>query len=255
MDKLKDYEKFIINICWGIIVLLVADISLRLQFNLDTVSFKSSTAIVSAGLIILLITFNIAKTVILRSSSFYTEKVFNIFRCSEVLIGSAFIVVLKNDMLVYLILLLSILFASYNSSRYKGYILLGINLFCIAAYFTFASVFSGSPEFQKPDFAQNLYLNIGIDLIIIILIEISAAISRDNKKNEAENARLIVEIGEKYEQLAAAQEQIKNQYDKLKESNHRMEDANRKLTCSIAEFYTLQQISEAINSIFDIMNC
>lgn len=251
-DKLKNYERFIINICWGIIVLLAIDILFRLEFNIDKVSFKNSSATVAAGLTLLLIAFNITKTLILKSNNLFSEKAHNIFRYAEVLICSAFIVVLKNDMLVYLILLLSVLFSSYHSTRYKGYILLGINLLCIVAYLTFVSIFSGTPVFQKPDFAQNLCLNIGIDIIIIVLIEISAAISRDNKKNEAENARLIVEIGEKYEQLAAAQEQIKNQYDKLKESNHRMEDTNRKLTCSIAEFYTLQQISEAINSIFDI---
>ena len=63
---------------------------------------------------------------------------------------------------------------------------------------------------------------------------------------------LIKELEIKYSQLAIAQEEIKEQYDKLKDTTSKLEDMNKKLTGSIAEFYTLQQISKAIASIFDI---
>ena len=46
--------------------------------------------------------------------------------------------------------------------------------------------------------------------------------------------------------------EIQNHYEKQIETNNQLEEANKKLTASLAEFYTLQQISQAITSIFDM---
>ncbi|MCX7843019.1 MAG: sensor domain-containing diguanylate cyclase [Clostridia bacterium] len=71
-------------------------------------------------------------------------------------------------------------------------------------------------------------------------------------KSEEENQKLVKELSEKYDLLAVAQEESKYQYEKLKETNIKLEETNNKLTASIAEFYTLQQISQAISSILDV---
>ena len=77
-------------------------------------------------------------------------------------------------------------------------------------------------------------------------------IYKDNIESAQQNTDLLVQLGEKYEQLAVAQDEAKFQYEKLKETNVKLENTNKKLTSSIAEFYTLQQISQAISSILDI---
>lgn len=88
--------------------------------------------------------------------------------------------------------------------------------------------------------------------ILAVLVVLCGKIHNDNKCTENEHKRLIEELQEKYELLAVAQGEIKHHYEMLKDTNSRLEDTNKKLTGSIAEFYTLQQISQAIGSILDI---
>ena len=71
-------------------------------------------------------------------------------------------------------------------------------------------------------------------------------------KREEEKKNLIAELEDKYGQLSTAQDEIKRQYEALKETNFKLEETNKKLAGSVAEFYTVQKISEAISSIFDI---
>jgi len=75
---------------------------------------------------------------------------------------------------------------------------------------------------------------------------------KDNYENEQQNKKLFMEIANKYEQLSAAQQEIKSQNDKLKECNSKLEEANKKFMTSLAELFTLQQITQAISSIFDV---
>lgn len=71
-------------------------------------------------------------------------------------------------------------------------------------------------------------------------------------QSEEENNILIERLGDKYVQLEQAKKDIQMHYDKMRETNDQLEESNKKLTASLAEFYTLQQISQAITSIFDM---
>lgn len=71
-------------------------------------------------------------------------------------------------------------------------------------------------------------------------------------RSEEENNILIDRLGDKYVQLEQVKKEIQTHYDKIRETNNQLEEANCKLTSSVAEFYTLQQISQAITSIFDM---
>jgi diguanylate cyclase (GGDEF)-like protein len=73
--------------------------------------------------------------------------------------------------------------------------------------------------------------------------------------------RIEEEIGnkvkmEQYEErcmkLESASEEIKQKYDRLFSNSGKLEESNKVLSKSIAEFYTLNQISQAIGSILDI---
>ena len=73
-----------------------------------------------------------------------------------------------------------------------------------------------------------------------------------HRQSEAENAMLVERLGDKYVQLEEVRREMQVQYDKLRRANEQTEESNRKLTSSLAEFFTVQQISQAISSIFDM---
>ena len=73
-----------------------------------------------------------------------------------------------------------------------------------------------------------------------------------HRQSEADNATLVERLGDKYVQLEEARREMQVQYDKLRRANEQTEESNRKLTASLAEFFTVQQISQAISSIFDM---
>ena len=89
-------------------------------------------------------------------------------------------------------------------------------------------------------------------IILVVFDIICGIIFKENNSGMLENKKLIEELELKYSQLTQAREEVKDQYEKLKDTNMKLEDTNKRLTGSIAEFYTLQQISRAISSIFDI---
>ena len=71
-------------------------------------------------------------------------------------------------------------------------------------------------------------------------------------RSEQDNRLLVERLGDKYVQLEEARREMQVQYDRLRSANEQTEDSNRKLTASLAEFFTVQQISQAISSIFDM---
>ena len=70
--------------------------------------------------------------------------------------------------------------------------------------------------------------------------------------NEKDNENLVARLGDKYVQLEEARREMQLQYDQLHKANQETEESNKKLTVSLAEFFTVQQISQAISSIFDM---
>lgn len=72
------------------------------------------------------------------------------------------------------------------------------------------------------------------------------------KQNEADNNNLVSQLGMKYAQLEEARLERQEQYDKLVKTNAQLEETNKKLNFSLAEFFTLQQVSQAISSLFDM---
>ena len=89
-------------------------------------------------------------------------------------------------------------------------------------------------------------------LLFVLFCYIWSGIYNEYVRSEEENNILIDRLGDKYVQLEQAKKEIQSHYDKLIESSNQLEETNSRLTASLAEFYTLQQISQAITSIFDM---
>jgi len=89
-------------------------------------------------------------------------------------------------------------------------------------------------------------------LLFIIICYVCGIIYDEYAKSQLENEILVERLGDKYVQLEQAKKEIQLHYDKLREANDQLKLSNKKLSSSVAEFFTLQQISQAITSIFDM---
>ncbi len=250
MNRIQKFEKVLSAICWGFNITMAICVALKIGYSNVNNSILIPDIMIIA-LIALLSIYNIVRSKYINSKLLYTEKVFFAFRLTEVLLLSLFLTCTYQNILYY-VLIVPLAMSSLTIGRRYSFILLAINFVIELAKVLIIYLVLNTTSVVKLsgfDYLMNLAWAY---IILISLINITSSFFAQNSKNEKENQRLVVELGEKYEQLEAAQSEIKNQYDRLKESNHKLEDTNSRLTNSIAEFYTLQQISEAIGSIFDI---
>lgn len=248
MNKIQKYEKVLSKLCWVFIVLLIILVIIRMRFNIDANVLVRQDLMIKIFIVSLII-YSVIRTKYIKGESF-SDRTFDVFRLIEVILISFFMVGFFEG-IEYLVLIIPLVFASLFRGRKTGLFLLGISA-VIKMLFTYIGPnLLNQSTFNNTDIVNHITKFIVIYLILFAIVNISSAFSGENYKNEKENARLVIELGEKYEQLEVAQKEIKNQYNKLIESNHKLEGTNMRLTSSIAEFYTLQQISEAIGSIFD----
>ena len=247
MTKLKNYEKVITQLTWGIIIVFIMKMLIVNNITLLSRSKEFFTEIIIFTL--LLIILNFSKNICLSKETIYNEKIFIVFRVSEIFISTVLISLLQDEILVYLIFILSIAFSCYIGSKLT-YSLLGFSMGLKLIMESIMIIIYGH-EIVYNHLVSYIFEVISVYLGYLLMCSIIIAIYKNNKKNEEDNEKMVVELGEKYEQIAVAKEEIKSQYEKLRDTNQRLEESNKKLTSSIAEFYTLQQISEAIGSIFD----
>ncbi len=249
MNKIQKYERVLINLCWVFIVLLIAGYAIRDTFNIESKILIKQGLMLNVSIIILFI-FNVIKTTTTNSLSRYTDKVFVIFRYCEVGILSILTLNMYGG-IDSAILLIPLVFLSLHKGEKAGYMLLAFSAVIKFGYlFLDFILIDNNPSFRL--LIYDLFIMLFAYFILFTIIKMSSSVYNNNITSEMENARLVIELGEKYEQLEVAQNEAKSQYDKLMATNQKLEETNRRLTSSIAEFYTLQQISEAIGSILDI---
>ncbi len=249
MNKIQKYERVLINLCWVFIVLLIAGYAIRDTFNIESKILIKQGLMLNVSIIILFI-FNVIKTTTTTSLSRYTDKVFVIFRYCEVGILSILTLNMYGG-IDSAILLIPLVFLSLHKGEKAGYMLLAFSAVIKFGYlFLDFILIDNNPSFRL--LIYDLFIMLFAYFILFTIIKMSSSVYNNNITSEMENARLVIELGEKYEQLEVAQNEAKSQYDKLMATNQKLEETNRRLTSSIAEFYTLQQISEAIGSILDI---
>lgn len=156
-------------------------------------------------------------------------------------------------LLSYALILFTVLAVGLARGARTALIMLGSSflfyfLLVLILYFT-GLMDSWAADSQQPaSILYNVFVYVGLGIFAVFC----GVIHKEGIENEIQNKSLMEQLEEKYLQLETAQEEIKLQYEKLKGTNSMLEDSNKKLSDSIAEFYTLQQISQAIGSILDI---
>ncbi len=163
------------------------------------------------------------------------------------------IVFINAGIWIFIFILFSILVTSLSKGPAPGLVLTASSFLIHASVFFLAGLYRlRSLELLHLSGLEYFLIVLFMHFIFALFSIFCGMIFRDNTENEKENKHLMEQLKEKYLQLEMAQEEIKRQYEKLKGTNSKLEEMNLKLSASIAEFYTLQQISQAISSILDI---
>lgn len=194
------------------------------------------------------------KHIFYKKSMYNSVRIYLVLKLVDLALPVVGISFFHMDERLYVITLLPLIFSSITRGRNFGLIMAA--LFFPVTLITFGIhdivLINEVSNFSKLSSETVLINRVLITVVGILSIFICGKIFIYSKQNEEENEKLLEQLGEKYQELAVAQEEIKNHNDKLRETNYKLEDSNKKLTSSIAEFYTLQQISQAISSILDI---
>ncbi|RCX12973.1 diguanylate cyclase with GAF sensor [Anaerobacterium chartisolvens] len=194
------------------------------------------------------------KHYMVKKNIFKRERLIFVFKIMDISFFSFGIVYLNIGEWAYIFTILILAFTSLVKGKRQGLLLVAILIVTtFLIYISYNISVSNQRILLVEFFTSQLFFQMLFYYITVILfVMICSKIQRNNMENEEENKKLLAQLEEKYQQLEAAQDEIKIHYGKLKDTNIKLEDTNKKLTSSIAEFYTLQQITQAISSIFDI---
>ena len=183
------------------------------------------------------------------------EVLFELFKLLEILIFVVIVSTMYHSALFHFVALLPVAFICLTKGFKKTipYVVLSFSAQIVSQYVMLT-------WFTEAAGTKNLISRIEY-LIVITIVQyilftlfcfIWSGIYNEYARGRAEKNILIDRLGDKYVQLNQAKKEIQSHYDKLIETNNQLEEANRKLTASLAELFTLQQISQAITSIFDM---
>ncbi len=252
-DSYIKYEVVITKHGWMVfLLLLIEDILARLY--LDSQRFMPNLLFIQVFLFVLFYGVSLLKLIQAKQEENAPRPPLILAKALEIVVIIAFVSTLYHSPLFYFVALLPITFIclSRGFKRAVPYILLGFLTqtglqVVVVLWFSRANIsllIKAIPLYFIIIAAQYF--------LFTLFCYIWGMIYNEYLRSEEENNILIDRLGDKYVQLEQVKKEIQTHYDKIRETNNQLEEANCKLTSSVAEFYTLQQISQAITSIFDM---
>ncbi|NLO38998.1 MAG: sensor domain-containing diguanylate cyclase [Ruminiclostridium sp.] len=251
--ELNKYEGVIINFLWLImLVLIISDALICLLFGQAT--FKGNVFLVQGIILAFMVASILIRVLVIGKKQIKPGLSYIIIKLVDILLLVILVNIVNHGYMFYFAILLPIISICITRGFKTSVPYLGVAfVFHIAVYFIvhrFDNIFY--LEYFTTQHAQYLFLIGILYLIFLVFLRIIGTYYNQFSQNEKDNQNLVDQLGNKYAQLEEARKEKQDQYDKLKEVNLQLEDSNKKLTSSIAEFFTLQQISQAISSIFDM---
>jgi diguanylate cyclase (GGDEF)-like protein len=247
------YERNITKFEWLIFLCLIIE-DLFVRSYIARQPFIIGIVVLQGILLFISISACIIKTIGFKKNAENKSKSFDWIKLVEVVITVLFASTLHHSVFFYFIALLPITFISLTRGFEKTipFIVLSWILQFVSQY----GIFKWMESLEISGILDNGMLYVAlITLQYVIFTAFSSVwggVYNEYLRSEEENNILIDRLGDKYVQLEQAKKEIQSQYDKIIASNNQLEETNKKLTASLAEFYTLQQISQAITSIFDM---
>lgn len=250
VKKVEKYEQIYINMSW----IFIAVALFLLMFNeFYDVEDKAISNFTVYGLSFILATalINSLKQIVISKGLFTWDRVYMIFRVIEVVILTFSRVFFEMGQLLYPFLFYIVLLIAFKKGKKGALYLVSFSLLINIIFDVLHALIYQSDQYTIFG-AQNIIRNVLMFITLFMFSLMCGRIYEDSVDYEQKNTRLYLELEDKYQQLNTAQEEIKLHNEKLKETNFKIEDANKKLRESIAEFYTVQQITQAISSVFDV---
>lgn len=247
MGNSKQFERTMTYLVWVIFACLFVEDQVALYFN-EQSFLKSPLLLLQLVIILLFAIYSVVKLKKLLENE--SKFVWSVGKTFELLLVLAFVNTMYHSPYYYFLVLLPIAYISLS----KGF---RVSFFFIIGSFVAQLVFyflnSGSQGFRLDGQAYTGLLIIFLQYsLFTVFTYIWGMAHRQYERSEEENHNLVSRLGDKYVQLELAKKEQQNQYEKAKETNLQLEESNRRLTASLAEFYTIQQISQAIGSIFNM---
>ncbi|MCX7773306.1 MAG: diguanylate cyclase [Clostridia bacterium] len=247
------YEGNVTKFTWIIFLgLILEDLFSRVYIAKQ--SLQPSLIAVQLLLYVLLVGVSLMKLRSIKNESQKLKTYYKVAKIVEVVMTVTLISTVYHSVFFYFVALLPLAFISLSRGfkRAVPYILLSWFVQALSQYFV--SLWLNTiplPSMFSDFFFFSLTITIQY-LLFSLFCYVWGTVHSEYSRSEEENNILIERLGDKYVQLEQAKKEIQNHYDKMRETNNQLEETNRRLTSSLAEFYTLQQISQAISSIFDM---
>lgn len=255
--RYQKYELMSIRLTWFFICTGIAYLILtEAVFVKDSVfhgAFLSGRFFARLLFLVFILAVHFIKYVLYKKDLYSDARIYYACNIIWLFILSFAVVFMDFRMVNYVLILFTVLAVSFTKGTRSGLIVLGSSAFFYFSMTLAASLIGvTNPEAADPQAFSGILYNVFAYIVFGFFTLFCGMIHKEGIENEIQNKSLMEQLEEKYLQLETAQEEIKVQYEKLKGTNSMLEDTNKKLSDSIAEFYTLQQISQAIGSILDI---
>jgi diguanylate cyclase (GGDEF)-like protein len=252
--ELNKYEKVTMHYLWMVALFLILSDGFACFVTAQAV-FNRKLFISQVVLFLVLLFSIVLRVVIVGKTPYKPGFFYALMKTSDILLLLLLVTTTRYGFLFYFVILLPIISIciSRGFAATLPYICFSYVAHIIILYGRLANhhdalknVFFFQHQLWRLAFLTALYLFFTVGLRIL------GTYHDQFTQSEKDNRNLVDKLGRKYAQLEEARKEKQDQYDKLKEVNLQLEDTNKKLTSSIAEFFTLQQISQAISSIFDM---
>lgn len=254
MEKIKKHERMYINFTWYFILIGIVNHIVSSSFNSYAITDEYLFRDILYYLLLAGIT--LLKLVLVNQKFFNPELkpyFFHLLKAIDIFIILYGIEVISLGYWSYILLACLVMITALGKGSKYGLMLVVPAFFFHLAFSAVIYIYStGLSWYTQNTFFVDLTSIFPFYAVLVFFTLFCGKLHKDMNGSETENRRLMLELEEKYEQIAVAQHEIKQQYEKLKETNAKQEDANKKLTASIAEFYTLHRVTQAISSILDI---
>lgn len=251
--ELNKYEEVIINYLWLIMLVLIISDAYAC-YILGQAAFNGSIFLVQAIIFVSMVASILIRMLVIGKKPIKPGFSYFIIKLVDLLLLVILVNTVKHGYLFYFAILLPIISICITRGFKSSVPYLGIAFVLhIAVHFlvvSFKEIFC--LEYFTQNHWQYLFLLGVLYILFAVFLRIIGTYHNQFSQSEKDNQNLVDQLGRKYAQLEEARKEKQDQYDKLKEVNLQLEDSNKKLTSSIAEFFTLQQISQAISSIFDM---
>lgn len=256
-NKYQRYELMFINATWiilaiGISYFLLKEFVFKIPIEKEA-GYYYISPVMKIAMYIVLILIHLLKHVLFEKGILENPSTYIISRILGYIVVTAAIIFLNPGTWFYVVILLSVMLTSLTRGIKYGIPIVAASL-VIQLLMTYIAGLTHIGDLGT--ISRNISESYMVLFFLHVMLGFSSylcgRIFMDNIKNDNENKYLVEQLKENYSQLEVAQEEIKYQYDKLKVNNKKLEEMNKKLSDSIAELYTLQQISQAISSILDI---